>query len=374
MAMRLMFSLCFLFLFSTHILAGGDVPAWLRQAAAGTPSAYEKDTPAVALYDEEQVALGTDGKIVTTENYAVKLLTRDGKNFAVARAFYLVSSGKVRDIEGWLIRPDGTVKNYDKKTIVDVIADQDDVYNEGRVKVINASDDIETGGVFGYSVVTEDTPLFYQDTWEFQGRLPTMISRYTLNLPSGWKASSITFNHAAVEPTVSGTNYTWELRDLQPIPPEPMSPSVINTAPRIAVNYSPDSNLQTVNRAFADWTEVSRWATAMHDPQVIVDDAVAAKAQELTANSKTELEKIRAVGNFVQNLQYISIDIGVGYGNGYRPRPSNLVLGRGYGDCKDKANLMRAMLKSLKIESFPIAIYSGDPAFVREEWKIAASV
>jgi hypothetical protein len=101
---------------------------------------------------------------------------------------------------------------------------------------------------------------------------------------------------------------------------------------------------------------------------VIVDDAVAAKARELTANSKTELEKIRAVGTYVQNLQYISIDIGVGYGNGMIPRPSNMVLSRGYGDCKDKANLMRAMLKALKIEAYPIAIYSGDPEFVREEW------
>jgi hypothetical protein len=29
---------------------------------------------------------------------------------------------------------------------------------------------------------------------------------------------------------------------------------------------------------------------------------------------------------------------------------------------------MRAMLRVLKIESYPIAIYSGDPTFVREEW------
>ena len=29
---------------------------------------------------------------------------------------------------------------------------------------------------------------------------------------------------------------------------------------------------------------------------------------------------------------------------------------------------MRALLKALKIEAFPIAIYSGDPTFVREQW------
>ena len=32
------------------------------------------------------------------------------------------------------------------------------------------------------------------------------------------------------------------------------------------------------------------------------------------------MEKIQAIGRFVQNLQYISIDIGVGRGNGYRPQ------------------------------------------------------
>ena len=101
------------------------------------------------------------------------------------------------------------------------------------------------------------------------------------------------------------------------------------------------------------------WTAELHDGQVIVDDSVAGKARELTANAKTELEKIQAIGRFVQNMQYISIDIGVGYGNGYRPRSSSLVLQRGYGDCKDKANLMRALLRSLKIEAYPVAIFFG---------------
>ncbi len=367
--MRWIFSISFIFLFSAGAFAAGDnVPGWLRQAASVNPPVYEKNVEAVVLQNEQQVSLGNDGKLVTTENYAVKILTREGKSSAVASVYYLVSSGKVREMDAWLIRPDGTTKSYDKKSILDIIADQDDVYNEGRVKIINASEDVDTGYVFGYTIVSEDQPLFYQDIWSFQARLPTLVSRYTLSLPSGWKASSVTFNHELIQPQVSGTNYTWELRNLAPIPTEPMSPSVKNIAPLVAVNYSPEKGSQAVSRAFADWTDVSRWATGIYDPQVIVDDNVAAKARDLTINAKTELEKIQAIGKYVQNLQYISIDIGVGYGNGYRPRPSNLVLARGYGDCKDKANLMRAMLKSLKIEAYPIAIYSGDPTFVRAEW------
>jgi hypothetical protein len=355
-------------LFTAAFADGGAAPNWLKQAAAVQTPAYAKDVPAVVLHESQEVTLEADGKLITTENYAVKILLREGRGFAAAQAFYLSSFSKIRDISGWVIRPDGSVKEYDKKSVLDVISDQDDVYNEGRVKMINAADDVDTNFIFGYTIVTEDKPLFYQDNWSFQGRLPVVVSRYSLNLPSGWKASSVTFNHTEVKPQISGTNYIWEVRNLAPIPPEPMSPSVRNIAPRIAVNYAPDNTSQSVNRAFADWTAVSRWGSSLHDPQVIVDDAVAAKARELTANSKTELEKIRAVGTYVQNLQYISIDIGVGYGNGMIPRPSNMVLSRGYGDCKDKANLMRAMLKALKIEAYPIAIYSGDPEFVREEW------
>ncbi len=358
------------FIFSLAGIAFGDdsPPSWMRQAASATIPSYEKEVSAVVLHNEQQVTLGGDGVLVTTEHYAVRILSREGRRHAIATALYLVSSGKVREIEGWLIRADGTTKNYDKKTILDIISDPDDIYNEYRLKVIDGSDDVDTGSVFGYSVVSEDRPLYFQEKWFSQDNLPTLHSRYTLNLPAGWKASGITFNHSPIAPQVSGTSYTWELQNLPFIKKEPMSPSVINIVPWVAINYAPDNAGQSGNKVFTNWTEVSRWTSSLYDPQVIVDDAVAAKAQELTANAKTELEKIRAIAGYVQNLQYISIDIGVGSGNGYRPRASNLVLSRGYGDCKDKANLMRALLKALKIEAYPIAIFSGDPTFVREEW------
>lgn len=346
--------------------AGDSAPAWLRQAASTSLPSYEKEVPAVALLNEEIVTYN-DGMLVTQENRAVKILTREGRREAFATALYLVSNGKVRDIEGWLIRTDGTVKNYDKKLIVDAISDQDDIYNEYRLKIIDATDDADVGAVFGYSVTSEDRPLYFQEKWFSQDDLPTIVSRYTLSLPSGWKANGVTFNREPLTPQVNGSSYTWELRNLPYVKHEPMSPSFQNLVPWVAINYGPEG-AQGNEKAFTNWTEVSKWLSGLYDPSVVVDDAVAAKAQELTANAKTELEKIAAIAAYAQNLQYISIDIGVGSGNGYRPRPSNLVLNRGYGDCKDKANLMRAMLRALKIDAYPIAIYSGDPTFVRAEW------
>ncbi len=365
---RLSFTLCFIFLLSLNAFAGDTPPNWLKQAASTQTPSFDKEVTAVVLHNEKVVTLENEGRIVTVENYAVRILTREGRRNAIATAFYLVSAGKVRSIEAWLIRPNGTTKEYDKNTVVDVISDPDDVYNEGRVKIISGIDDADAGYVFGYTIVSEERPLYFQEKWFSQDDLPTMLSRYTLNLPAGWKASSLTFNHAEIKPQVNGTNYVWELRNLPHIKSEPLSPSVNNLVPWLAINYQPENDSQAVSKAFADWIDVSRWETGLYDPQVIIDDAVAGKARELTANAKTEFEKIRAIGRYVQDLQYISIDIGVGYGNGIRPRPSNLVMSRGYGDCKDKANLMRAMLRVLKIEAYPIAIFSGDPTFVRPEW------
>jgi Domain of Unknown Function with PDB structure (DUF3857)/Transglutaminase-like superfamily len=345
--------------------AGDDVPGWLSRLRAVQPPAYEKDVQAVVLQNDCVMSVGSDGKTTTTLTYAVRILTREGRKNAVAVGTYLVSSSKIHDFKGWIVRADGTVKSYGKDQILDQISDTDDIYNEYRLKIIDAKDEADAGAVFGYQITTEESPLFDQDLFFFQRNLPTLVSRYTLNLPNGWKADSYTFNRDKIVPNVSGTNYVWELRDLAPIPYEPEGPSVKNLSPHIAVNYAPTANA-TNFRSFKDWKEVSQWQTQLSDPSVVVDDAVALKARELTAGATTEYDKIRAIGAFVQNIQYISVDIGVGKGNGYRPRPSTLVLQRGYGDCKDKANLMRALLKAVKIEAYPVGIYSGDPTFVKE--------
>src|SRR5213593_1548775 len=82
----------------------------------------------------------------------------------------------------------------------------------------------------------------------------------------------------------------------------------------------------------------------------------------------SELEKIGASGRYAKGIQYISIQIGLGSGGGYKPHMAAQSFFKSYGDCKDKVTLMRAMLKVAGIASYPVAIYSGDPFYVRESW------
>ena len=350
--------------------AGDDTPPWLLAAASTSVPAYDKDVPAVVLLKDQTVTVGADGRIVTTTNYAVRILTREGRAMAVASEWYATDGGKVRDMRAWLIRSSGDVKRYGKNEIIDRVSDMDDVYNESRISIISASDDADAGMVFGYQVTSEGRALFPQDEWMFQDRfpgvnacVPALMSRYQLTLPAGWHASSVTFNHNNLEPSVSGSSYSWQLTNLPPIEPEVASPKVTALAPRLAVSYFPVSAGSL--RTFSNWADVSRWYSELSDPQAAPDDALAFKAQQLTANARTELEKIRAVGRYVQGLQYISVQMGVGR---FRPHSAAEVFAKSYGDCKDKANLMRAMLRAVKIQAYPVLIYAGDRTYVREEW------
>ena len=349
-------------------VAADDAPAWLRQLASAEHPAQDKRVPALVLLSEQTIKVDDDGKVTTVERGAVRILSRVGCEKAVAQVSYVTDTGKVRDLRAWMIRPGGTVKRYGKDEIVDLAAAPNDVFNDVRIKVIGARDDAEPGSVFGYEWITEDRSIFTQLDWEFQDRLPVVASRFAIGLPFGWRAEAVMFNHEKVEPVVNGSTYTWELHDLPFIEEEPASPPVTALAARLAVSYFPPANKRIGVGVFNNWADVSRWLTGLSEGQSALDGAVAGKTRQLTANAKTELERIRAIGSYVQTVNYVSIQTGIGRGGGYRPHPATEVFAKSYGDCKDKANLMRAMLKAAGIESYLVSIYSGDPFYVRQEW------
>jgi hypothetical protein len=346
---------------------GDEAPAWLRQAASITVPTYGKDVHAVTLHDESRKTVEEDGRITTVTYQAVRILTREGRDNAEAHEFYDNGSGKVKEMRAWLIRPSGEVRAYGKKETIDAARVDNDVYNEARQKIISAKDEADAGCVFGYEVITEERDVHSQFVWFFQDSNPALMSRVTVALPQGWRAEGVSFNHDKIEPVVSGSTYTWELRNLPPVEIEPASP-VSKLVAQVAINIFPPQGKATMLRSFASWKDVSRYNSELSDPQAGFNEPMAAKARELTAGAKTEFERIQAIGRYAQSVNYISIQIDVGRGGGYRPHAAVDIFNKNYGDCKDKANLMRALLKSLGVESYPVAIFSGDPNHVVPEW------
>jgi len=352
---------------SAHPYTADDVPAWLKQAAAATVPIYEKEVPAVVLYDEAIITVSPDGRIHTDRTYAVRILTRQGRSLAQAAEEYNTGSqGKIVDMKAWLIRPGGSVRKFGKDDAVDQ-AEQDALYSESRTRSITAVDQADIGMVFGYEVISESKPFFSQTVWPFQERIPSLTSRLTLTLPSGWNATGKVFNAPAMEPKISGNAYTWEMRNMAPIAPEPAAPNVSSLAPRVAVSYGGKSGAgaQLTGKRFDEWPDVSSWYFDLSNGQSEPNEAITQKTRELTARANTDLEKIQAIAQYVQAIHYVSIQIGIG---GFKPHTAAEVFAKQYGDCKDKANLMRAMLKVIHIDSYLVLLYSGDSTVVREEW------
>lgn len=348
--------------------AADSPPAWLTRAAATQAPAYDADVDSVVLLDEEAAEVDDSGVVRTTRRKAVKILTRAGRSAAYASAIYRTDSAKVRDLRAWMIYPSGKHESFGKKETVDLALAENDVYNEARVRAISGRSAADPGAVFGFESVVEDRSIFTQFLFQFQGASPVIESRFSLKLPAGWTAEGNTFNRDPIEPQTEGSRWTWTLRDLPPISYEPARPSLTALAPRIAVSYFPSESASGLGPSFEAWEEVSAWLAALSDPQAVPDAAVEAKARELTASATTELGRIAALADYAQDVRYISIQTGLGRGGGYQPHPAAEVFANAYGDCKDKANLLRAMLSVVGIDSYPVAVYSGDRRFVRPEW------
>ncbi len=92
-----------------------------------------------------------------------------------------------------------------------------------------------------------------------------------------------------------------------------------------------------------DWHTVSDWYRDLAGGQAEVSTGIYHKAVELTADCTTEQEKAERVFRFVAGeINYESIPF---FQSAFIPRLARDVLRDRYGDCKDKACLMIAMMK-----------------------------
>ncbi len=357
------------FLLAAALLSAKDIPDWVRDAAAqAVKSAYPPKVSAVVLLEEERLAVDPDGKRTMTERRATRIV-QSGRRAPVAWREYNTKAGRIRDFRAWLLLPSGKQIEYGKNRVLDVAVTADKTpYDEERAKVIECDPDTPVGSVFAYEVTEEEATVFTTHLYLFQESEPVLLSRFALSLPPAWEARGTLFNHGEVQPRVDGNTYIWEIHDLPWIADEEYSPNYMAIVPRLGVTYFPASARKPELVPFKDWRSVSNWQAPFADAAAEVTPPVRAKSDELTRRAGTETDKIRAIAAFVQQTNYVSVDLNLMHGGGYIPRPAGQVLANNYGDCKDKAALMRALLKAAGIDSYEVLVHAGDRRFVRPEW------
>lgn len=115
---------------------------------------------------------------------------------------------------------------------------------------------------------------------------------------------------------------------------------------------------------FSSWGEVVEWARPLYaldlDPHPLLDAAVAG----LRRKGETQQQRALAALDFVQQeIRYLGIEMGPG---SHHPSEPEEVLRRRFGDCKDKARLLTALLQRLDLQAFPALVHSARREAVRE--------
>ena len=107
---------------------------------------------------------------------------------------------------------------------------------------------------------------------------------------------------------------------------------------------------------FESWQQLGDWYAGLEKDRRQPNDAIKAKAAELVQGKTTDMDKVKALYDFVsRDFRYVSLSFGLGR---YQPHAASEVLANGYGDCKDKNTLLAALLAAQGFESTSVLIGS----------------
>ena len=335
---------------STSLFAG--TPDWLKQAAQVSLASYPNDTAAVVLLDERLTTVSASGEVRTTYRKAYKILRPEGRDRGIVYV-YFDSETRLTWLKAWSITSRNEEYEVKEKDAVETTVLSESLYADSRYKLLQIPAS-QPGSIIGYEYEQRQRPRVLQTIFPFQDNIPVRLARFTLELPSDWGYTGYWRNHVPVPPQQSGKNrWTWELQNIEPILSEPEMPEWRSLTGQFGLSFSPKTSVSPENNYWS-WTQIGRWYADLTAGRRDATPAIRDKARELTAGVINPLEKIRRLAFFVQHgIRYVAIEIGVG---GYQPHPATDVLASGYGDCKDKATLLGALLHEVGIDSYYVLI------------------
>jgi transglutaminase-like putative cysteine protease len=167
--------------------------------------------------------------------------------------------------------------------------------------------------------------------------LATRLRRRVLVAPSTMKLYAIGHGlpSATVQQVGEETTRIWEMRDIAAQPFEALSPGASASGPYLHV-----STIGSIE-------EFGRWYSNLLEPGLKLDENLQALAAQILARNLSSQGKVQAVYESVQRrTKYVAFEFGV---HSYQPYSLATVERRGFGDCKDKAAMIVALLRAVGV-------------------------
>jgi hypothetical protein len=325
------------------------VPDWVKTAAQEKLPDFHSNPKAVVLLEETTYTVDAKGQAVEHVRRVVKILRPQGRGYGYPVVSYDKDS-KVLSMHVWSIDAAGHEYTMKDNELVDVgqAGESGELYSDARARVADPPGR-DPGGIIAYEYEKRERPYLAETNWEFQDELPRVRQSFTLILPSGYSYTTSWARHGKVDGIdLENHSYRWEMNDEPAIDLDqvPMAPGEGSLAARMTVHYTGPGLAEPQD---GTWQGIGEWFDGLSRDRLASAPDITAKAEELTAGKTDFYDKAEAIGEFMQQkIRYFAIEMGVG---GYQPNPAEAIFRGRYGDCKDKATLLSAMLGSVGIHS-----------------------
>ncbi|XHR30664.1 MAG: DUF3857 domain-containing protein [Chthoniobacteraceae bacterium] len=179
-------------------------------------------------------------------------------------------------------------------------------------------------------------PQFYREI-PLQAEIPACETELTLKLPKTepyhYHLKNLTAQPQETE-TEQSKVLCWKLGKIPAYEPLPFDPPEHDASAWLGIS------------SFGSWDDFGAWYRRITKGSDEITPAVQAKADELNRTAQTREARIKGAFEYVASLRYVAVECGIA---GLRPRTPEQVLTKRYGDCKDKANLLGALLRGMQI-------------------------
>ncbi len=305
----------------------------------------------VNLVDEAVQIIKPDGHWTLTTRFAAKIMNERGRRVANVHIPYNSAFETLKIIRARTIRPDGGVVNVPGEDMRDVSPFVSySMYSSAKTKVI-IMPAVEDGCVIDYEYeISGRFGVMPGEFWTiryFQSQEPTLISRYTLEVPTANEFKFVTVNGDVVPTkTISKDSktitYVWEGRDYPAVEPEPYMPSLVDICPWMELS------------SVASWDDVAQWYWQLVEPQMKSSPEINQAVSDLTKGKKNPADKAKAIFYWVEDrIRYVALEFGAG---AYEPHSAKAVFNNRYGDCKDQATLLITMLRAADVKAYPVLV------------------
>lgn len=109
---------------------------------------------------------------------------------------------------------------------------------------------------------------------------------------------------------------------------------------------------------YESWKDLADWYRELVKPQLQLSPKLRTLARKLVKGKTTIAEKVAAIQHWVvTNTRYVGIEFGI---HGFKPYRVTQVVERAYGDCKDKASLVIALLEEVGVPAEFVLVRTRD--------------